>query len=86
MSLQVCGESPGLSATGAWESGRQGKALQEGKRPILNSTWLEQQEFDSRPSMSEGIGSTKLSQPPSAESRGLHPTCDSPPGHLNLSL
>lgn len=38
MSLQVCGRSPGPSATGTWEAGRQGKALPEESRPVLSST------------------------------------------------
>lgn len=68
MSLQVCGGSPGPSATRAWEAWRQGKALQEGNRPVLSSTCqlrIGKQEsvFDSLPTVSEGIGSTRVCQP-----------------------
>jgi hypothetical protein len=38
MSLQVCGGSPGPSAAGAWEAGRQGRVLQEKNRPVPSST------------------------------------------------
>lgn len=62
MSLQVCGGSPGPSAPGAWEAWRQRKALQEGNRPVLSST-CQLRIGQQSPSVSEGLGSTRVYQP-----------------------
>lgn len=87
MSLQVCGGSPGPSAAGAWEAGRQGRVLQEKNRPVPSSTCQLRTEQRGGHVYSRPLGLRHRfyqSVPsPSVEGRVLHMPSECPSGHLS---
>lgn len=89
MSLQVCGGSPGPVPTGAWEAGRQGKALQEEDRPVLSSTcpFRVQQQGSSLTATPQGLRQCLYLSAPSLSAEGSTAcTCESAPAHLSSAL